>query len=251
MGGAAVMVGGGGFVAIGLGLTVLVLRRRATGHPRSWRISTNRRRPCQHRTLASQKRSRPSPKRFNPQPSNPSQNRQGPNVDLRFQRAVCPPVGRKSSGNTMVNNTLMGHCESGLLWPVSRHGTHFGSSSLFWGIDVVLTAISPSGFKRARTTALLGTHPCSPCCCGHGFNFEVVVMEALAGVDHHLFGEQYPCRTPVWWARTGSVDKDPGLPGVSGRRVVVRIPKQFGRIEGWFAKVLCVHRRNSVDHSTR
>ncbi|MEC7625928.1 MAG: hypothetical protein VX422_03180 [Candidatus Thermoplasmatota archaeon] len=63
-------------------------------------------------------------------------------------------------------------------------------------------------------------------------------MEALAGIEAHPLFEQYPCRTPVWWARTGNVEKDPGLPGVSGRQVVLRIPKQFGRIEGWFAKVL-------------
>ena len=63
-------------------------------------------------------------------------------------------------------------------------------------------------------------------------------MEELAGVDHHPLAEQYPCRTPVWWARTGAVHKDPGLRGVSGRRVVVRIPKQFGRLEGWVARLV-------------
>ena len=36
----------------------------------------------------------------------------------------------------------------------------------------------------------------------------------------------------------GRLRKDPNLPGVSGRRVVLRIPKQFGRIEGWFANLL-------------
>ena len=63
-------------------------------------------------------------------------------------------------------------------------------------------------------------------------------METLAGLEHHPLALQYPCRTPVWWARVGDVEKDPNLPGVSGRRIVLRIPKQFGRIEGWFAKVL-------------
>lgn len=63
-------------------------------------------------------------------------------------------------------------------------------------------------------------------------------MESLAGIDDHPLAEQYPCRTPVWWARIGSVEKDPNLPGATGRRVVLRIPKQFGRIEGWFAKLL-------------
>ncbi|DAC56692.1 MAG TPA: hypothetical protein D7I11_00410 [Candidatus Poseidoniales archaeon] len=63
-------------------------------------------------------------------------------------------------------------------------------------------------------------------------------MEELAGVDTHTLAEQYPCRTPVWWARIGPVQKDPGLRGVSGRRVVVRIPKQFGKIEGWIAALV-------------
>ena len=63
-------------------------------------------------------------------------------------------------------------------------------------------------------------------------------MEALAGVEDHPLFAQYPCRTPVWWARTGVVEKNPSLPGVSGRKVVMRIPKQFKRIEGWFAAVL-------------
>ena len=63
-------------------------------------------------------------------------------------------------------------------------------------------------------------------------------MEALAGVEDHPLSNQYPCRTPVWWARVGVVQKNPSLRGVSGRNIVMRIPKQFGRIEGWFASVL-------------
>ena len=63
-------------------------------------------------------------------------------------------------------------------------------------------------------------------------------MEALAGLGEHPLFEQYPCRTPVWWARTGDVHKDPNLRGVSGRNIVLRIPKQFGRIEGVFARLL-------------
>ena len=63
-------------------------------------------------------------------------------------------------------------------------------------------------------------------------------MEALAGVKDHPLSNQYPCRTPVWWARVGVVQKNPSLRGVSGRNIVMRIPKQFGRIEAWFASVL-------------
>ena len=155
MGGVAVMVGGGGFLAI-LGLTVLVLRRRANGEEEA--PSPTNPRDRQHRTLASQKRSRPSTKRFNPQPSNPrSHHRQRSNVDLRFQRRVYPQGGPRNSGNTMVNNTLMGHCESGLLWPNTlQHGTDFGSSSLFVGSARGTYGISRARSK-ARTTALLGT----------------------------------------------------------------------------------------------
>jgi hypothetical protein len=63
-------------------------------------------------------------------------------------------------------------------------------------------------------------------------------MEELAGIENHPLVNQYPCRTPVWWARTGDVHKDPALRGVSGRRIVMRIPKQFGRIEGKIASLL-------------
>ena len=63
-------------------------------------------------------------------------------------------------------------------------------------------------------------------------------MEELAGMENHPLVDQYPCRTPVWWARTGEVNKDPTLRGVSGRRVILRIPKQFGRIEGKIASLL-------------
>ena len=63
-------------------------------------------------------------------------------------------------------------------------------------------------------------------------------MDAIAGVEDHPLFAQYPCRTPVWWARVGVVQKNPSLRGVSGRNIVMRIPKQFGRIEGWFASIL-------------
>ena len=63
-------------------------------------------------------------------------------------------------------------------------------------------------------------------------------MVEIAGMEDHPLVDQYPCRTPVWWARTGEVKKDPGLRGVSGRRIVLRIPKQFGRIEGKIASLL-------------
>ena len=63
-------------------------------------------------------------------------------------------------------------------------------------------------------------------------------MDELAGLEEHPLSVQYPCRVPVWWGRYGDVERDPTLRGVSGRKVVLRIPKQFGRIERWFARVL-------------
>jgi len=61
-------------------------------------------------------------------------------------------------------------------------------------------------------------------------------MDRLAGLAGHRLEFQYPCRVPVWWGRMGEVGKDPGVVGVSGRRVVLRIPKQFKRVEALFAR---------------
>ena len=63
-------------------------------------------------------------------------------------------------------------------------------------------------------------------------------MSELAGIEDHPLHGHYPCRTPVWWARTSTVGKDPGLRGVSGRKIVIRIAKTFGRIEGLVAALL-------------
>ena len=63
-------------------------------------------------------------------------------------------------------------------------------------------------------------------------------MDELAGLEEHPLSTQFPCRVPVWWGRYGDVERDPSIRGVSGRKVVLRIPKQFGRIEGWFARLL-------------
>ena len=172
MGGVAVLVGGGGFLAI-LGLTVLVLRRRATGEDEAPSPTNPLDHP--HQTLTSRKRSRPSTKRFNPLPNNPRPHRwQRSSVDLQFRRGVYPQGGPRNSGNTTVNNTLMGHCESGLLWPNTlQHGTDFGSSSLFVGSARGTYGISRCGFKQPGPRRCSERLRCSPCCCGHGWNFEV------------------------------------------------------------------------------
>lgn len=58
----------------------------------------------------------------------------------------------------------------------------------------------------------------------------------LADAASHPLAEQYPCRTPVWWARVGSEERNPGTVGVSGRLVVLRIEKKFNRFERWLAR---------------
>ena len=63
-------------------------------------------------------------------------------------------------------------------------------------------------------------------------------MGDLAGAENHPLAQQYPCRLPVWWGRHGEVEKDPMKSGVSGRLVVLRIPKQFRRFEGVLARLL-------------
>ncbi len=47
----------------------------------------------------------------------------------------------------------------------------------------------------------------------------------------------YPVRLPVWWGRRGAAGPHPELPGISGRFIVIRHPKKFGRFEGFLAKI--------------
>ena len=63
-------------------------------------------------------------------------------------------------------------------------------------------------------------------------------MGDLSGAESHPLAMQYPCRLPVWWGRKGDVQKDPVAVGVSGRLVVLRIPKQFRKVEGVIARLL-------------
>lgn len=65
-----------------------------------------------------------------------------------------------------------------------------------------------------------------------------MAMDELAGLEGHPLSQQYPCRVPVWWGRFGDVERDPSIQGVSGRKVVLRIPKEFRRIERIFARLL-------------
>jgi hypothetical protein len=60
----------------------------------------------------------------------------------------------------------------------------------------------------------------------------------LIGIANHRLKDSYPCRLPVWWGYIGEPGAHPELKGVSGRKVVLRIQKKFGRIERLMAKVL-------------
>ena len=51
------------------------------------------------------------------------------------------------------------------------------------------------------------------------------------------FSGAYPVRLPVWWGRRGAAGPHPELPGISGRFIVIRHPKKFGRFEGFLAKI--------------
>jgi hypothetical protein len=59
----------------------------------------------------------------------------------------------------------------------------------------------------------------------------------LTGIEDHKMKDKYPCRLPVWWGNVGDIGAHPGIKGVTGRRVVLRIEKKFTRIEKIMAKV--------------
>lgn len=48
----------------------------------------------------------------------------------------------------------------------------------------------------------------------------------------------YPVRLPVWWGRRGVAGPHPELDGVSGRFIVIRHHKKFGRFEGLIARLM-------------
>ncbi|MFL2949696.1 MAG: hypothetical protein ACJZ40_04850 [Candidatus Poseidoniaceae archaeon] len=54
---------------------------------------------------------------------------------------------------------------------------------------------------------------------------------------NHTYSGTYPCRVPVWWGRYGEAGRHPDLPGVSGRKIVLRIPKRFSRFEKVLARL--------------
>ena len=48
----------------------------------------------------------------------------------------------------------------------------------------------------------------------------------------------YPVRLPVWWGRRGAAGPHPEIEGVTGRFIVIRHPKKFGRFEGFIARIM-------------
>ena len=64
-----------------------------------------------------------------------------------------------------------------------------------------------------------------------------VIME-LVDLENHPLADKYPVRLPVWWCRTGESGPHPDVDGCTGKTVVLRFEKQFGRIERIFAKLM-------------
>ena len=60
----------------------------------------------------------------------------------------------------------------------------------------------------------------------------------LVDLENHPFANKYPVRLPVWWCRTGDVGPHPDIDGCTGKRIVLRFEKKFGRIERVFAKLM-------------
>tara|TARA_B100001996_G_scaffold380804_1_gene368941 strand:- start:4684 stop:5175 length:492 start_codon:yes stop_codon:yes gene_type:complete len=59
----------------------------------------------------------------------------------------------------------------------------------------------------------------------------------LSTVEQHPWAKMYPTRLPVWWCRTGDSSSHPDLEGVTGKTVILRFEKKFGRIEKIVAKL--------------
>ncbi|MGA0330923.1 MAG: hypothetical protein ACO3NJ_06055 [Candidatus Poseidoniaceae archaeon] len=60
----------------------------------------------------------------------------------------------------------------------------------------------------------------------------------LVDLEHHPLAGKYPVRLPVWWCRTGESGPHPDVDGCTGKRIVLRFEKNFGRIERIFAKLM-------------
>ncbi len=59
----------------------------------------------------------------------------------------------------------------------------------------------------------------------------------IVDLERHEYYGTYPCRVPVWWGRFGEAKSHPDLPGVTGRKVILRIEKRFNRFERILARL--------------
>ena len=60
----------------------------------------------------------------------------------------------------------------------------------------------------------------------------------LSDLEHHPLAHKYPVRLPVWWCRTGDSGPHPDVDGATGKTIVLRFEKKFGRIERIFARLM-------------
>ena len=60
----------------------------------------------------------------------------------------------------------------------------------------------------------------------------------LVDLENHPLADKYPVRLPVWWCRTGESGPHPDVDGTTGKTIVLRFEKTFGRIERIFAKLM-------------
>ena len=49
--------------------------------------------------------------------------------------------------------------------------------------------------------------------------------------------DAFPTRAPVWWGRRGVSGAHPEVDGVSGKEIVIRHPKNLGKLESLLARI--------------
>ena len=97
-----------------------------------------------------------------------------PPMGHQYPKVVFQRDGRKNSGSTMGNNTLMGPCENPKPWqPTHLPGTHYGwlLPCVAWGHGTCV--IFPHAFKQRVPLLFSAQQRCSRCWYGPGLNSEV------------------------------------------------------------------------------